>query len=76
LDVKDGSIRLAWSAVSENGTANEIEYLNRAEAASLGLPYELFLDAVLEGAGAIDGNGHYPATDEIIRLLKKANLRK
>jgi hypothetical protein len=76
VDAKSGSIRLAWSAVSENGTANEIEYLNRAEAASLGIPYELLLGAVLEGDGAIDGSGHYPVTNEIIWRLKKADLRK
>jgi hypothetical protein len=76
VDVKNGAIRLAWSALSEDGAANKIEYINRAEAASLGMPYELLLDAVLEAGGAIDGIGHYPVTDEIIGRLKKANLRK
>jgi hypothetical protein len=71
--VKDGSIQLAFS---DDELTSKIEYINRAEAASLGIPYELFLDAVLEAGGAIDGIGHYPVTDEIIGRLKKANLRK
>jgi hypothetical protein len=74
VDAKDGSIRLAWSALSEDG--NAIEYIDRAEAASLGIYYELFLNAVLKGGRAIDGSGHYPVTDDIIKRLKKANLRK
>ena len=74
--VKDRSIRLAWSTLSEDGAANKIEYINRAEATSLGMPYELLLDAVLEAGGAIDGSGHYPVSEELIRRLKKANLRK
>ena len=76
VDVKDGSIRLAWSALSEDGAPNEIQYINKAEASSLGIHYELLLNAVLKGGGAINGSGHYPVTDEIIRRLKKANLRK
>jgi hypothetical protein len=62
--VKDGSIRLAWPALSEDGVANKIEHINRAEAASLGITYELFLDAILDGGGAIDGYRHYPINDE------------
>jgi hypothetical protein len=76
VDVKEGSIRLAWSAFSDDELTSKVEYINRAEAASLGMPYELLLDAVLEAGGAINGSGHYPVTDEIIRRLKKANLRK
>ena len=73
VDVKDGSIRLAFS---DDESTSKVEYINRAEAVSLGIPYELLLDAVLEGGGTIDGSGHYPVTNEIIRRLKKANLRK
>ena len=35
VDVREGSIRLAWPALSENGTSNKIEYINRTEAARL-----------------------------------------
>jgi len=42
----------------------------------LGIPYDLLLDAVLDGAVAIDGSGHYPVTEEIIRRLRKVGLRK
>jgi hypothetical protein len=69
--VKDGSIRLAWSTFSEDGIANRIEYINRAEAIRLGIPYDLLLDAVLEGGGTIDGIGYYPVTEEIVRRLRK-----
>jgi hypothetical protein len=31
VDVKDGAVKLAWSAIAEDGTASKIEYLNRAE---------------------------------------------
>ncbi|MDD1752780.1 MAG: hypothetical protein LUQ38_06815 [Methanotrichaceae archaeon] len=73
VDVKDGSIRLAFS---DDTLTSKVEYINRAEAVRLGIPYDLLLDAVLEGGGAIDGNGHYPVTDEIIRRLRKVGLRK
>ena len=74
VDVKSGSIRLAWSALSEDGTA--IEYINRAEAASLGITYELLLDAVLRSGGIVDGSGHYPVTEEMICRLRKVGLQK
>ena len=76
VDLKSGSIRLAWSALSEDGNANKIEYIDRAEAASLGITYELLLDAVLKGGGIVDGSGHYPVTKEIIRRLRKVGLQK
>ena len=75
VDAKSGSIRLAWSALSEDGAPNKIEYINRAEAASLGITYEILIDAVLKGGGIIDGIGHYPVTDEIIRRLKKSYFK-
>ena len=76
MAVRDGSIRLAWSALSEDGTASKIEYINRAEAVRLGIPYDSLIDAVLEGGGTIDGSGHYPVTEEIIRRLRKVGLQK
>ena len=76
VDAKSGSIRLAWSALSEDGTPNKIEYINRAEAASLGITYEILIDAVLKSGGIVDGSGHYPVTDEIIRRLRKVGLQK
>jgi hypothetical protein len=76
VDVEDGFIRLALKAISDDGSTNKVEYIDRAEAVRLGIPYELLLDAVSEGGGIIDGSGRYPVTDEIIRRLKKANLRK
>ncbi len=76
VDVKDGSIKLAWSALSDDGTASKIEYINRAEAVRIGIPYDLLIDAVLEGGGTIDGSGHYPVTEEIIRRLRKVGLQK
>jgi hypothetical protein len=76
VDVKDGSIRLAWSASSDDELTSVMEYINRAEAASLGMPYELLLYAVLEGGGTIDGRGHYSMTEEIIRKRRKVGLRK
>jgi len=76
VDAKSGSIRLAWSALSEDGTPNKIEYINRAEAASLGITYEILIDAVLKRGGIVDGSGHYPVTDEIIRRLRKGGLQK
>jgi hypothetical protein len=76
VDVKDGSIRLAWSAISKDGTASKIEHINRAEAVRLGIPYELLLDAVLEAGGTIDGSDHYPVTEEIIHGLRKVGLQK
>jgi len=76
VDVKDGSIRLAWSASSDDELTSVMEYINRAEAVRLGIPYDLLLDAVLESSGAIDGSGHYPVTEQIIRKLMKVGLRK
>ena len=76
MDAKSGSIRLAWSALSEDGTPNKIEYINRAEAASLGITYEILIDSVLKYGGTVDGIGHYPVTDEIIRRLRKGSLQK
>ena len=76
LDVKDGSIRLGWSALSEDGRPNEIQYINKAEASSLGIHYELLINAVLKCGGAIDRNGHYPVTEEIIGRLRKVKPRK
>ena len=70
VDVKDGSIKLAWSALSDDGTTSKIEYINRAEAVRIGIPYDLLIDAVLEGGGI------YPVTEEIIRRLRKVGLRK
>ena len=74
VDLKDGSIRLTWSAISEDSIASKIEYINRAEAVRLGIPYDSLIDAVLEGGGTIDGSGHYPVTEEIIRRLRKVGL--
>jgi hypothetical protein len=74
VDAKGGSIRLAWSSLSEDGTA--IEYIDRGEAASLGISYELLLDAVLTDGGIVDGSGYYPVTEEIIRRLRKVGLQK
>jgi hypothetical protein len=74
VEMEDGLIRLAWTAFSDDGAANMIEYINRAEAVRLGISYDLLLDAVLEGGGAIDGSGHYPVTEEIIRRLRKVGL--
>ncbi len=76
VDVKDGSILLAWSAISKDGTVGNIEYINRAEAIRLGIPYDPLIDAVFEGGGTIDGSGHYPVTEEIIRRLRKVGLQK
>jgi hypothetical protein len=45
VEVEDGLIRLAWTAFSEDGSTNEVEYFYRAEAVRLGIPYDLFLDA-------------------------------
>ena len=75
VDMKDGSIKLAWSALSGDGIASKMEYINRAEAVRIGIPYDLLIDAVLEGGGVIDGCGHYPVTEEIIRRLKKVGLQ-
>jgi hypothetical protein len=69
-------IKLAWSAISEDGTASKIEYINMAEAVRIGMPYDLLIDAVLEGGGVIDGIGHYPVTEEIIWRLRKIGLQK
>ena len=69
-------IKLAWSAISEDGTASKIEYINMAEAVRIGMPYDLLIDAVLEGGGVIDGIGHYPVTEEIIWRLRKVGLQK
>ena len=68
-------ISLAWTAFSDDGSASKVEYFYRAEAVRLGIPYDLLLDAVLEGGGAIGGTGHYP-TEEIIGRLRKVGLRK
>jgi hypothetical protein len=76
VDVKDGSIKLAWSVLSDYGTVSKIEYINRAEAVRIGIPYDLLIDAVLEAGGMIDGSGHYPVTEEIIRRLRKVGLQK
>ena len=76
VDSKSGSIRLAWSALSDDGTASKIEYIHRAEAVRIGIPYDLLIDAVLEGGGIVDGSGHYPVTEEIIRRLRKVGLQK
>ena len=76
VDSKSGSIRLAWSALSDDGTGSKIEYINRAEAVRIGIPYDLLIDAVLEGGGAIEDSGHYPVTEEIIRRLRKVGLQK
>ncbi|MCJ7444945.1 MAG: hypothetical protein MUO26_10520 [Methanotrichaceae archaeon] len=73
VDVKDGQIRLAWT---EDGSTNKFEYIDRIEAVRLGISYESLVDAVSEGGGAIDINGHYPMTNEIIRSLRKVGLRK
>jgi hypothetical protein len=45
VDVEDGFIRLAWKAISDDGSTNKVEYIDRAEAVRLGIPYELLLDA-------------------------------
>jgi hypothetical protein len=71
VDVVDGIIRFAWKAISDDGSTNKVEYIDRAEAVRLGIPYELLLDAVSEGGGATNINGHYPVTDDIKWRLRK-----
>ncbi|MDD1758227.1 MAG: hypothetical protein LUQ22_05790 [Methanotrichaceae archaeon] len=61
---------------SEDGSTRKVEYFYRAEAVRLGIPYDLLLDAALEGGGSIDGSGHYPVIEEIIMMLRKVGLRK
>ncbi|MDD1752091.1 MAG: hypothetical protein LUQ38_03245 [Methanotrichaceae archaeon] len=53
-------ISLAWMTFSEDGSTRKVEYFYRAEVVRLGIPYDLLLDAALEGGGSIDGSGHYP----------------
>jgi len=76
VEVEDGLIRLAWTDFFDDSSTSKVEYINRVEAAVLGIPYDLFLDAVLEAGGAIDVSGHYPVTEEIIRRLRKVGLQK
>ncbi|MCJ7444429.1 MAG: hypothetical protein MUO26_07865 [Methanotrichaceae archaeon] len=75
VDVKYRCIRLAWTSVSDDGSTNNVEYIDRIEAVRLGISYDLLLDAVVEGGGTIDIDGHYPVTHEIIRSLRKVGLR-
>ncbi|MCJ7445034.1 MAG: hypothetical protein MUO26_11005 [Methanotrichaceae archaeon] len=43
---------------------NKVEYIDRIEAVRLGISYDLLIDAVSEGGGAIDIDGHHPVTHE------------
>ncbi|MCJ7445277.1 MAG: hypothetical protein MUO26_12270 [Methanotrichaceae archaeon] len=36
VDVEDGCIRLAWTSISDDGSTNKIEYIDRIEAVRLG----------------------------------------
>ncbi|MCJ7443107.1 MAG: hypothetical protein MUO26_01005 [Methanotrichaceae archaeon] len=74
VDMKDGQIRLAWKDC--DGSTNKVAYIDRVEAVRLGISYDSLSDAVSEGGGAIDIDGHYPVTNGIIRSLRKVGLRK
>ncbi|MCJ7444820.1 MAG: hypothetical protein MUO26_09875 [Methanotrichaceae archaeon] len=64
-----------WASISDDGSSNNIEYIDRIEAVRLGIFYESLVDAVAKGGGGIDINGRYPVTNEIIRGLRKVGLR-
>jgi hypothetical protein len=61
--------------LDQAASAQRIEYIDRIEASRLGIDYDLLLDAVSEGGGAIDINGRYPVTEEIKERLRKVGLR-
>jgi len=48
--------------------------MDRIEASRLDTPYDLLIDAVSDGDGASDINGHYPVTNEIVGRLRKIGL--
>ncbi|MCJ7443738.1 MAG: hypothetical protein MUO26_04270 [Methanotrichaceae archaeon] len=75
VDVEDGHILLAWTPVPDDGSTNNVEYIDRTEAVRLVISYDLLLDAVSEGGGAININDHYPVIYEIIRRFRKIGLR-
>jgi hypothetical protein len=76
VDAKDGDVRLAWVAHSEDTSASKIEYIDKIEASRLGIHYDLFLDAISEDRGATIIDGHYPVTKAIIERLRKVGLRQ
>ncbi|MDD1753429.1 MAG: hypothetical protein LUQ38_10130 [Methanotrichaceae archaeon] len=76
VEVEEGLSRLAWTDFSHDGLTKKVEYIDRIEAAVLGISYDLLLDAVSDGDGAIESSGRYLVIEEIIRRLKKAGLRK
>ena len=39
VEVEEGSISLAWTAFSEDGSTNKVEYFYRAEAVRLGISW-------------------------------------
>ncbi|MCJ7443715.1 MAG: hypothetical protein MUO26_04155 [Methanotrichaceae archaeon] len=66
---------MAWTSMSDDGSTNNIEHIDRIEAVRPGISHDLIIDAVSEGGGAININGRYPVTHEIIRRLRKIGLR-
>ncbi len=68
MDVVDGRVRLAWTAVDES----RIDYMERADAIGLGISYDMLVNAVMEAGGTLpDADGQYPIDDAIQKSLKR-----
>ena len=44
IDVENGQVRLAWTILSDDGTPNKINYIDRIEASRLNIHYDLLLE--------------------------------